>query len=205
MGFPFRLFRYASLARVADRRQGDFAGSRSLIDREAIEQAVAARRAQVGLRAAAVLPARGMRRVPRTSDLVVGQTFAVSMAEHGGSLRAARPILAGVVLAVRKSGAVRLRTRQHVMAVGLVAAAIVDLALFRERRLFGEMVGAVQFGYVLRDHDTFGVLPRAFSDAVARIDGTRALRGQVGVPGFRASPHGGRELLAMPVSAGKSA
>src|SRR6185437_770568 len=144
MGSPFRLFRYASLARGADRGQGALQVRGLSIDREAIEQAIAARGAQVGLRAAAVFPARGMRRIPRMGGLVLSQALAVRVAEHGRPLRAARPILARPVLAVGESGPVRLRTGQHVVAVGLVAAAIVDLTLFGKRCLLGKVVGAVQ-------------------------------------------------------------
>jgi hypothetical protein len=56
--------------------------------------------------------------------------------------------------------------------VGRVAAALDDLALLRERRLFIDLVvGAVQVIDVLRDEDAFGVVPWAAADA------TRALMG----------------------------
>src|ERR1051325_4809626 len=91
------------------------------------------------------------------------------MADDRRALRAARPVLAGAVVASCKRGAVRLRPGQHVMAIGRVAAAVDDLALFAERGLLCQAVGAVQLGHVLCDHLTLGVLPWPLADTVARI------------------------------------
>src|SRR5664279_1875111 len=79
------------------------------VRREAVEQAVATGRLEVGLRAAAVRSARGMRGVPGFRSVVVAQANAVGMTEHRGPLRAARPVLAGAVVGAGESGAVRLR------------------------------------------------------------------------------------------------
>src|SRR5690242_5069528 len=99
------------------------------VRREAVEQAVATGALQVGLRTTAFRSARGMRRVPGFRGVVVAKSLTVGMADHGRSLRAARPVLAGAIVARGKRGAIRLRSRQHVMAVGRVAAAVDDFTL----------------------------------------------------------------------------
>src|SRR5258707_1635835 len=88
----------------------------SLIRREAVHQPVAAGALEIGLRAAAVGSARRVRRVPGFRGVVVAQANAVDMAEHGGALRRARPVLAGAILAGRERRAVGLRSRQRVVA-----------------------------------------------------------------------------------------
>src|SRR5215831_7192715 len=107
------------------------------------------------------------------------------MAEHDSALGAARVILAGVVLIIRESGAVGLRSRQNVMPVWCVAATIVDLAFFGQGGLFGEVVSAVQFGDVLCNCHTFCVHPRTLADTVARVDRPGTLCRQVGMPSLR--------------------
>src|SRR6266478_5856676 len=89
-----------------------------LIDRKAIEQPVAAGAAQIGLAAAAIGAARGMRGVPRFRRVIVAQAFAVGVADHRGTLSAARPVAAGTVLTRRKRSAVRLRAGQRIVPVG---------------------------------------------------------------------------------------
>src|SRR5579871_6632421 len=113
---------------------------RRSIRRETVEQAVAAGAPQVRLRAAAIRPARGMRGVPGLRRVIVAQADAIDVPDHRGALRRARPVLAGAVVATRKSRTVALRPRQRVVAVGRVAAAIDDLALFAQCRLLGEIV-----------------------------------------------------------------
>src|SRR5258708_16362287 len=88
----------------------------TLVRREAIQQAVAAGALEVGLRAAAIRPARGMRTVPGFRRIVVAQADAVGMTHDRRTLRAARPVLAGAIIARRECGAVRLRSREHVIA-----------------------------------------------------------------------------------------
>src|ERR1700737_858981 len=112
----------------------------TLVRRETVQQAVAAGALEVGLRTAAVRPARGMRGVPGFRGVVVAEPNAVGMPEHGSTLPRARPVLAGAVVAGSKCGAVGLRSRQHVVAVGRIAAAVDDVALFAQRGLLGEVV-----------------------------------------------------------------
>src|SRR5260370_33210887 len=99
-----------------------------LVGGETLQQAVAAGALEVGLRAAAIRPARGMRTVPGFRGVIVAQADAVGMTHHRRTLRAARPVLAGTIVARRECGAVRLRSRQHVMAVPRIAAAPGDAA-----------------------------------------------------------------------------
>ncbi len=79
----------------------------TLIGREAIKQAVAAGALEIRLRAAAIRPARGMRAIPGFRRIVVAQSDAIGMADHRDTLCAARPVLAGTILARRESRAIR--------------------------------------------------------------------------------------------------
>ena len=141
-GAAFPLTQHSSATRGAMSLSASQRSSGSLVRREAVQQAVAAGALEVGLRAAAIRPARGMRAVPGFRGVVVAQADAVGMAEHRRALRAARPVLAGAVLAGRERGAVGLRSRQDVMAVRRIAAAVDDLALLAQRGLLGEIVAA---------------------------------------------------------------
>src|ERR1700674_3289058 len=87
---------YGLLRRYAPRND---AVGRSSIRGKTIQQAVAAGALEVGLRTAAVRPARGVRRVPGFRGVVVAQPDAVGVPEHGGTLRRTRPVLAGAVVA----------------------------------------------------------------------------------------------------------
>src|SRR5262245_16354652 len=172
------------------------------IRREAVEQAVAAGALQVGLAAAAIRPARGVRRVPRFRRVVVAQPLPVVMADHGGALPALGPVAAGTILARRQRTAIGLRTRQDVMSVGRLGASVDRFALLAQRRLLVDLVvGAVQVVDVLRDHLALGVLPRPAADAVARIDGGAALRAEIGVPRAAAGTGALGQRLAMAVGA----
>src|SRR5690242_19232921 len=150
-----------------------------------------------------------MRGVPGFRGVVIAQANAIGMADHGSALRAARPVLAGAVVAGGKGGAVGLRSRQHVMAVRRVTAAIDHLALFGKRRLLGEIVvGAVQIGDILGDDDALGVGPRPLADAILGIDRGLAvggLRREIGAPGLGAGACGLSQRLAMAIRAGKTA
>src|SRR5262245_63283686 len=112
------------------------------------------------------------------------------MPDHGGALRAARPVLASSIVAGGKGGAVSLRSRQHVVAVRRVTGPVDHLALLGERGLLGEVVaGAVEVGDVLGDHDALGILPRSLADAVLGIDSRLAvgrLRRKISAPRFAA-------------------
>src|SRR5260221_1851944 len=180
-----------------------------LIRCETIQQAVAAGALEFGLRAAAVGPARGMRRVPGFRDVVVAQADAVGMPDHRRALRRTRPVLAGAVVAGGKRRAVRLRSRQHVMPGRRVAETVDDIALLGERGLFGEAIAAVQFCDVLGDDGTLGVLPRTLADAIACVHRGLTVGGlgrEVGTPGFGST--GARSLrqrLAIIVGAGETA
>src|SRR5439155_10348245 len=130
------------------------------------------------------------------------------MSDHGGALRRARPVLAGAVLAGGKRGPVRLRSRQHVVPVGRVAATVDDLSLLAQGALLGQAVGAVQLGDVLGDHDALGVLPWSLADAIARIHRGRTvgrLRREIGVPGLATGSGRLRQRLAVIVGAGETA
>src|SRR3954447_12723222 len=121
-----------------------------------------------------------MGRVPRLRRVVIAQSDAIGMTEHGRALCGAGPVAAGAVLAGPECGAVGLRAGQHIVAVRRVAAAVDDLGLLAERGLLGEVVGAVQLGDILGDDDALGVLPWSLADAVARIDGGLAVGGLCG-------------------------
>src|SRR6516225_6343012 len=146
-----------------------------------------------------------MRGVPGMGCLIVAQAETIRVAKHRRAFRTARPILAGHVLVGRKSGAIRMRAGKNVVAIGLVADAIIYLTLLGERGLLGELIGAVQLRDVLGDNHAFGVHPRTFADAIARICCTGALRGQVSMPGLASRADRRGKFLAMPVGAGQSA
>src|SRR5215813_5163782 len=199
----------------AARRQAGRAPSRAMlgversVGGEAVEKTGAAGAAQVVLAAAAVLAARGMRRIPRTRRGVVTQTLAVDVAEHRRALRAACPVLAGPVLVRRKSAAVHLRTRQDVMVVGRVADAGHDGAPLGERGRHPELVVvAVQIVDVLGDDLLLEILPGAAPDPIAGVDGLRAtdrLGAEISAPRLAAGAGRLRQLLAAPVRALQSA
>src|SRR5215471_3368536 len=136
-----------------------------LVRGEAVEQAVAAGASQIVLAAAAVGPARGMRRVPRFRRRIVAQTLAVAVADHRGALGAARPVAAGSVLAGRKRPPVHLRAGQDVVGVGGVAHTGNHGAPLGQRHRHAEFVAvAVEIVDVLGDNLAFEILPRAVSD-----------------------------------------
>src|SRR5215467_15028647 len=134
--------------------------------RDAVEEAVTSSALQIVLAAAAVRPARGMRRVPRLRRVVVAQSLPVVMADHRGALSALGPVAAGAILAGREGGAVRLRAGEHIVHVRRVAAPVHRVTLLGQRGLLVDVVGAVQLGHVLGDDDALGVLPGALADAV---------------------------------------
>ena len=164
--------------------------------------------AQIGLRAAAARPARGMRRVPGFHRRRVVEAEPVGMADHGRPLRRARPVLAGAVLAGGKRGAVGLRAGEDIVAVRRVAAAVDDLALLAHRRLLGQAVLAVQLVDVPGDDHALGVEPWPLADAVAGVDRGLAVGGlgrEIGTPGLAARACRLGERLAVVVGAGKAA
>src|SRR5207249_5691323 len=102
---------------------------------EAVEEAVAAGTLEIVLAAAAVGPARGVRRVPGLRRVVVSQALPIVMADHRRPLAALRPVAAGAVIAGCERGAVGLRAGQDVVHVGCVATAVDQLPLLGQRRL----------------------------------------------------------------------
>src|SRR6185312_13678803 len=132
------------------------------------------------------------------------------MAEHRGTLRAARPVLAGAILTRSEGGAVRLRARQYIMPVRFISDTVADLTFFGEVGLLGQVVaGTVESGDVPGDHHALDVLPWSLADAVARIDGGLAvggLRREIGVPDLGgAKTRRLRQRLAVVVGAGDAA
>ncbi len=144
----------------------------------------------------------------------------------------AGPVVAGVIDTIRECGPIGLSPGKHFVAsrktsvfgvlpvvvarIGIVIQTGHDLAFFGEAGELIQIIAlmrefhriAMEMGQILRDHFAFEVVPGAFADAVARIDGGLAgsrLRAQVGVPCFIAGAYGSGERLAMRVSAGESA
>src|SRR5437660_290413 len=117
-----------------------------------------------------------MRRIPRLGRGVVAQALAVAVADHGCALGAARPVAAGSVLAGRKGPSVHLRARKNVVSIGRVANAGNHGPALGQRHLHAEfVVVAMKIVDVLGDDLVFEILPGAASDAVAGIDGLRAV------------------------------
>ena len=88
------------------------------------------------------------------------------MADLRAALGAAvSPVLAAMILAIRKCRAVEIRSRQDVVTIRRVAAAIDLLAAFADRIFFAELVGvAMQVGDILRNLDAFGTDPGSATD-----------------------------------------
>ena len=107
------------------------------------------------------------------------------MTKHGRALRAARPVPAGTILVPGEGGSVRLRTCEDVVPVRRVAAAVIDLAFFRQRGLLAKIVAAtVKLGDIFCNCHAFGIDPRAFADAVTRIFSAGTLGRLICVPGL---------------------
>src|SRR3979411_2689488 len=180
-----------------------FHGIGTLVSCEAVEQAVAAGAPQSALAPAAAGPARGMRRLPRLRRIVVPQPLAIDMADHCRALGAARPVATGPVLAGSKRTAIRLRAGQDIVIIGRVADAGDDCAALGQRPLHAELVvGAVKIIDVLRDGLALEVLPGAFSDTVAGVDGLRTARrlgAEISPPGLAACARRLRQGLALAI------
>jgi len=178
------------------------------IDCEAVEQAGAAN----ALQCFGTTSRRAMGRVPRG----IAATIAVGVADLSATSRAARPIAAGVVGVIGEGSAIGLRAGQHVVRVGLISDAVVDLPLLRNVCLFAHVVTqprlldgvTVQVTYIFGNARPFGVIPRAGADAVASINchlTARSLRTQVRMPGFTGAPGSLRKRLTVRVRASQSA
>src|SRR5262245_9542813 len=178
-----------------------------LVDGEAVQKSGAARADEVRLAAAAAR----VRGVPRS----IAAALLVRMAELSATLPVcvARPIRAGMVHAVCVGAAVRLGTGKDVVLVGHVADAVGHRALLAQRDLLAEGVAhpslveriSVELGHVLTHTLTALIEPRTVADAIARVDGSRALSAEVGVPHGFAPTRGSCHLLAIGVGAGQTA
>src|SRR6516162_4765878 len=116
----------------------------------------------------------------------------VDMADHGRTILAAAPIVAGQVDVVGKRAPLHVGAGQDVVLVGRVADAVDDRALLRQAGFLGDLVAvAVQVVDAGGDDHAFGVLPGAAADAVAGIDGGARIgrigaAAEIGVPGVAA-------------------
>src|SRR5205814_6395247 len=105
---------------------------------EAVEEAVAAGALEIVLAAAAVGPARGVRRVPGLRRVVVAQALPIVMADHRRSLAALRPVAAGAVIAGRERGAFGLRAGPQAGPGGCVATGVAQRPVLGLCRLAGD-------------------------------------------------------------------
>ena len=142
-----------------------------------------------------------MRGVPGLRGRLLVQAHAVVMPDLRRAVAALRPVAAGAVIRAGERGAVGLRTGQDVVHVRRIAAPVHHLAFFGQRGLLRQVVGAVQLRDALRHHNALHVLPRTAADAVAGVDGLRALGAQVGAPLAAARPDRGGQGLAQLVRA----
>jgi len=173
-------------------------------------------------------PSGWMRRIPISiaAAVAIGKTdlrFFPRVGSECHAIGVTRPVAARVIGRVRKSSAIRLRARQHLVLVTtrpgafrVFTQARNDLALLRERGHFvqiaaetGKFDGVpVQIGKIMSDHFPFGVVPGSLPNPVPRIDRrltVLGLRAEVCVPGVIASPHYGSKRLAVRVRAGQTA
>src|ERR1700687_6047373 len=90
------------------------------------------------------------------------------------------------------------------MPVWLIAIAVDHLALFVQRSLLVDVVGAVQIGDILGDHNALRILPRTLADAVARIDrglAVNRLCREIGVPGLASGTRSLRQCRTLAIRA----
>src|SRR5688572_600333 len=169
----------------------------TLVGGKAVEQAVPERRAK---RALAAAPG-DVRRVPGRRTLTAAE--AVVMTEHGAAVVVTRPGVAGGVEAIGRQRAVRIRSRQDVVAI-----AVDPVALLGQRGIDADpILVAVQLRHVGSDLETSGVAPRSLADAIARVDGGTARgrgRAQIRAPHPGPAADGLGQPLAMCVGPGKS-
>src|SRR4029077_13963355 len=122
-----------------------------------------------------------------------------------GALRAARPIPAGAILALREGTTFGCRARQDIVAIGSEAYARNSLAALAQRRVHAEfVVVAVQVVKVLGDNLALEILPRTVANTIARVHRGLAvgdLRAQVGMPGFGSRAMPLSQLLTVAVGA----
>src|SRR5262245_45380615 len=150
-----------------------------------------------------------MRRVPRSRRRTVVEALPVMVADLRGAGTVAGPVAAGRVGAGREAAAIHGRAGEHVVLVGIIAAAVDLVAVLVERGLLVDVVVvAVQVIDIFRNRHALGVAPGAVADAVARVHALRgadADRAQIGAPGAVAGACRLSELLAVRVGAGEAA
>ncbi|MCY1437422.1 hypothetical protein D9M71_535830 [compost metagenome] len=149
-----------------------------------------------------------MRGVPRLGRRIVAQTDAVVVADLGDTFATVGPVAARVVGAIGECRAVGLRAGQHVVHVGLVAAALDLLPVLIQSGLLVQVVLAVQLREILGDDHALGVLPRPVADAITGVHrgGSAGSTGaQIGTPGVLARTAGSAQFLAELVGAGQAA
>src|SRR5690606_9667049 len=129
--------------------------------------------------------------------------------DDGRALAALRPVAAGHVLVARRERrAVGLRAGQDIVLVRAALARLDGIALLVERGFRVDVRIVVQVFDILGDRDALRILPRALADAVARVDGLRAVDralAQVSAPRLATRARVARELLAIGVSARETA
>jgi len=180
-----------------------------LICCKTVEQPVAARAPQVVLTASAIWSARKMRGIPRFRHVIITQSVAVDMADHRRALRAARPIVAGLVFFGRKGAAIRLRAGQHIMIIRRKASTRNHRAALGHRALHVQSIfGAVEIFDGLGDDLAFEILPGAAPDAVTGVDGRgtiHGLRAEISPPGLAARARVLGQSLTLPIRTFQSA
>src|SRR5690606_18512778 len=155
---------------------------------------------------------RVVHRVPRH----VLSAEPIVVADHGAhaGVGITRPVVARVgERGALGQPAVRVRARQDVVLVRLVADALHLFAALVEGRRLADVVAvalvvAVQVRDILSDQHTLGVVPGTRADAVARVHGRPAVlrrRAQVGAPRAVARTDGRGKRLAMLVGAFEAA
>ncbi len=122
-----------------------------------------------------------MGRVPGS---VVAAAAAVEMTDHGLAGATRCPIVAGAVVTGRQCISDRVRAGQDVMFVlwfTVGTETTRNLIAVLVRAGFGDDVIGVAIGIAMQiveigcDHDAIGVVPRAITDAIARVRRLRAL------------------------------
>src|SRR5690242_18037300 len=86
------------------------------------------------------------------------------------------PVLASMIFTAGECSSVEIGTGEHVVLVRVVAASVHDFFLLGKGVLLPKFgILRVQISDILRDHDAFGVVPRAFPDTIAGIHSRLAI------------------------------
>src|SRR5947199_3524389 len=98
------------------------------------------------------------------------------MADHRGALGAAHPIMAGPVLGGREGSAIRLGAGQEIVIIRRKTASRDHRAALGERGPIVQLVAvAMQIVEAFCDNFALEILPGAATDAIASVDGRRAI------------------------------